>query len=98
MPSSIKDLENRFEARNLLGIYASLTKSNLNDIVENFKGKNFSEFKQKLSEVLVEEIDPIAKEIKKLMNEKKFLDNILDEGYEKANNIASEKLKKCMKL
>ncbi len=98
LPSSIKDLENRFEARNLLGIYASLTKSNLNDIVENFKGKNFSEFKQKLSEVLVEEIDPIAKEIKKLMNEKKFLDNILDEGYEKANNIASEKVKKMYEI
>ena len=32
------------------------------------------------------------------MNEKKFLDNILDEGYEKANNIASEKVKKMYEI
>ena len=51
----------------------------------NFQGKNFSEFKEKLSQVLVEKISPISKEIKKLLNEKSFLDEILDEGYEKAN-------------
>ena len=60
--------------------------------------KNFSEFKDKLSEVLVEKIQPISIEIKKLMSEKKFLDEILLEGYKKANKIASEKVKKMHEI
>ena len=40
----------------------------------NFQEKNFSEFKEKLSQVLVEKIQPISKEINKLLSEEKFLD------------------------
>ena len=35
-----------------------------------FASKNFSEFKDKLSEVLVDKIQPISEEIKKLLNDK----------------------------
>ena len=48
--------------------------------VEIFAGKNFSEFKEKLSEVLVDKIQPISLEIKKLLNDKSYLDNTLLEG------------------
>ena len=54
MPKTSKELENRLEAKNLIGIYASLTNSTLEKSVESFVGKNFSEFKEKLSEVLGE--------------------------------------------
>ena len=45
MPKSLKEIDERVEAKNLIGIYASLTNSTLEKSIENFAGKNFSEFK-----------------------------------------------------
>ena len=98
MPSNLRDLEERPEAKNLLGIYSSLTNSSLEKSIEMFAGKNFSEFKEKLSEVLVDRIQPISEEIKKLLNDKIYLDNILLEGVERANIIASKKIKKIKEI
>jgi tryptophanyl-tRNA synthetase len=98
IPSRINDLENRLEAKNLLGIYSSLTNSTLEKSLEIFAGKNFSEFKEKLSEVLVYKIKPISSEIKKLLNDKPFLDNTLLEGVERADKIASKKIKKIKEI
>ena len=98
LPSSITELEKRPEAKNLIGIYASLINSNLEKTVKEFSGKNFSEFKESLSQVLVEKINPISDEIKKLLNERKYLDAILLEGFEKADEIASKKIKKIHEI
>ena len=98
MPSNLRDLEERPEAKNLLGIYSSLTNSSLEKSIEMFACKNFSEFKEKLSEVLVDRIQPISEEIKKLLNDKIYLDNILLEGVERANIIASKKIKKIKEI
>ena len=98
MPQDIKELVERLEAKNLLGIYSSLTNSSLEDSVKTFAGKNFSEFKEKLAEELVNKIVPISKEIKKLLEDKKYLDEILLDGVEKANIIASKKIKKIKEI
>ena len=98
MPTNKDELNKRPEAKNLIGIYSSLTDLTFEKSISEFSGKNFSEFKEKLSQVLVEKISPISKEIKKLLSEKNFLDQILDEGYEKANKIASLKLKKIHEI
>ncbi len=93
MPKDIKELEGRLEAQNLLGIFASLSNSNLETSIEKFAGKNFSEFKQELSELLINKIMPISEEIKKLLQNQSYLDSILLDGVEKANKIASKKIK-----
>ena len=98
LPSSTNELNERPEAKNLLGIYSSLTNSTLDKSINEFDGKNFSEFKEKLSQVLVEKINPICLEIKKLTNDKGFLDKILLEGQKKANNISSNKVKKMHEI
>ena len=98
MPNSTKDLVERLEAKNLLGIYSSLTNSTMEKSVEIFAGKNFSEFKEKLSEVLVDRIQPITLEIKKLLNDKSYLDKILLEGVERADKIASQKIKRIKEI
>ena len=92
MPSDLTELEKRPEAKNLLGIYASLANTNLENLIKEFSGKNFSQFKDSLSQVVVDKISPISLEIKKLLNDKKYLDEILSEGFEKANKIASKKI------
>ena len=98
LPEEIKSLGGRPEAENLLGIYSSLTNQNLEKCINEFKGKNFSEFKDKLSEVLIEKIEPISKEIKKLLNDEKYLDTILLDGSNKADKIASQKIKEIKEL
>ena len=98
LPSNIEELSERLEAKNLLGIYSSLTNSTLDKSVKDFEGKNFSDFKESLTQVLVEKIEPISSEIKKLINDRDFLDKILLEGHEKANNIASIKVKKMQEI
>ena len=98
MPKTVLELDERLEAKNLIGIYASLTNSNIEKSVESFIGKNFSEFKEKLSEVLVDKIEPISLEIKKLLNDQTYLNNILQVGAEKANSIASKKIQNIKEI
>ena len=98
MPSTTEELNKRPEAKNLLDIYSSLNGLSLEKSVKQFEGKNFSEFKESLSQVLVEKIEPISNEIKKLTNDKDFLDKILLEGVKKAKNIADKKVKKIHEI
>ena len=98
MPSDKKNLSARPEAENLLEIYSSLANQNLEKSINDFDGKNFSEFKDKLSEILVEKIEPISKEIKKLLNDQKYLDDVLLDGSIKADKIASKKIKEIKQL
>ena len=98
MPEDLKGLDERLEAKNLLGIYSSLTNSTLQNSVSIFAGKNFSEFKDKLSDELVNKIDPISKEIKKLLGDQQYLDEILMDGVDKANVIASKKLENIKEI
>ena len=98
MPSSVEELEKRPEAKNLIGIYSSLSGLTLEKIIEEFSGKNFSEFKENLFQVVVDKITPISTEIKKLLNEKDYLDKILLDGCKKANDIASKKIEKIHEI
>ena len=98
MPSTIEELNKRVEAKNLIGIYSSLTGLTLEKSIKEFSGKNFSIFKENLSQVLVDKISPISIEIKKLLNEKNYLDKILSEGCDKADNIASKKIRKIHEI
>ena len=98
LPSSIEGLENRPEAKNLMGIYSSLAGLSLEKTIKEFAEKNFSEFKERLSQVVVDKIIPISVEIKKLLDDKSYLDKILLEGSHKAEGIASKKIKKIHEI
>ena len=93
IPDNIKTLEKKPEALNLLTIYSELTQNNLEKVISELSGKEYSVLKTKLSDVLISEITPIGKEIKKLLDNKSHLKNILKKGSEKANIIAEENLK-----
>ena len=98
MPSNAEELNKRLEAKNLLGIYSSLINSDIEKSIKEFSGKNFSEFKEILSQVLVDKINPISREIKRLLAEESYLDKILSDGCMKANEIASKKVKKIHEI
>ena len=98
MPSLTDELSQRLEVKNLIGIYSSLTDLSLEKVLKKFSGKNFSIFKEDLSQILVDKIIPISIEIKKLLNEKNYIDKILSEGCKKADLIASQKVKKIHEI
>ena len=98
MPSTIDDINKRPEAKNLIGIYSSLADLKLEETINKFSGKNFSEFKENLIQVLIDKIIPISVEIKKLLDDKNYLDEILLDGSKKAEDIASKKIKKIHKI
>ena len=98
LPTNKEELEKRPEAKNLIGIYSSLTGIKLEKSIEKFSGKNFSEFKDELSNEVVEKISPISNEIKKLLQNKDYLDEIVINGCEKANEISSKKITEIHKI
>ncbi|MDA9697942.1 tryptophan--tRNA ligase [Candidatus Pelagibacter sp.] len=98
LPTNKEELERRPEAKNLIGIYSSLTGIKLEKSIEKFSGKNFSEFKDELSNEVVEKISPISNEIKKLLQNKDYLDEIVINGCEKANEISSKKITEIHKI
>ena len=98
LPSDDKKLNERPEVENLLGIYSSLNNQTLSDTINEFGGKNFSEFKQKLSDLVVEKISPISDEINKLKKDNNFIDKILEEGAVKADKITSKKVKEMKEI
>ena len=98
IPSKINELEKRPEVENLLGIYSSLNNQNIEKTINEFSGKNFSDFKETLAELVVEKISPISKEIVKLLKNKDHIDQILKNGAEKADEQASKKVKELKKI
>ena len=98
MPGTDDNLKNRPEVLNLLGVYSSLSNDNLEKVKSKFEGKNFSLFKNNLSDLVVDKIVPIGKNINKLLQDKKYLDEILDKGVEKADNLATKKIAEIKSL
>ena len=98
MPTKLDELGKRPEVNNLLIIYSSIRDISLEDSIKEFSKKNFSDFKEDLSQSINDKIGPITKEIKKLLNDKNYLDKILQEGCIKASEIASKKIKKIHEI
>ncbi len=93
IPDDLKKLEKKPEALNLINIYSEVSEKKINDVLNIMAGKEYSFLKDKLAELLVEEISPIGKEIKKLMKDETYLLEILKKGTEKARIKAEENLK-----
>ena len=98
IPSNLSELKNRYEAANLLSIYASVNNIEVNQVLKEFGGKNFSTFKSKLSESVIEKISPISKEINKLLKDTSFLNDVLKNGAIKANLIAKKNINEIYKI
>ncbi len=90
MPSSLNELNNFPEINNLLNIFVGVTDKNKNELINFYKGLNFSGFKSDLADAIVDKITPIGKEITRLMDDKNYLDNVLSIGNEKAKLKASK--------
>jgi tryptophanyl-tRNA synthetase len=98
VPANPKEMEGRPEAANLLNIYAALAEEDLNKVLNQFGGKQFSELKKALVDVSVAKLAPITARMRKLMADKKQLDVLLAAGNEHAAGIAEKTLKETRAL
>ena len=98
IPSVKEELVNRPEAENLLGIYATLANQTIEKTLEQFSGSDFKKLKDELSDILISELDPINREIKKLLNEETYIVEILRKGSEKADDISRPILQKTREI
>ena len=98
IPDSNRSLEDMPEAKNLLTIFSACEEEDFEKTFDKFKGKNFSEFKKDLTEVLINKIGPIRDEMKKLNNDKKYLIQILNRGSQKAQKISIKVMKEVYEV
>jgi len=71
-----------------------LNNKTTDEIIKEYQGKEFSVLKNDLSDVLVDKVEPIRKNISKLMNDKDYLDIIMKQGKESAITVADSVLTK----
>jgi len=93
LPDTIKELERMPEANNLLTIFSAFEEEKFDLVFKRYQGKNFSDLKKDLIEIVINKIGPIRQEMIKLTNDEKYLEDILKSGSEKAEHIASGVLK-----
>ena len=89
LPSEPKGLDERPEARNLVGIYAALAGTSEADVLKEHGGAQFSGFKQALADLTVQMISPIGEEMRRLMADPTEIDQVLTDGAERARAIAT---------
>ncbi|PKQ00415.1 MAG: tryptophan--tRNA ligase [Alphaproteobacteria bacterium HGW-Alphaproteobacteria-13] len=92
LPSEPEGLEGRAEARNLVGIYATIADIPVADVLRDFGGKGFGVFKPALGELLVEKLAPINARYVALKDDVAQLDALLNRGAEKARMLAKPTL------
>jgi tryptophanyl-tRNA synthetase len=88
LPDNTVDLEKRPEAANLVNIYAALGDLSRDDVVARFAGKTFSVFKDALSQLAIERLNPIAEKMRHLMQDPSEIDTVLRDGAARADAIA----------
>ncbi|MCK5284878.1 MAG: tryptophan--tRNA ligase [Alphaproteobacteria bacterium] len=92
VPATLEEMEGRPEARNLLTIYASLADKDMQDVLNEFGGKQFSELKQGLADIAVARLAPITARMSRLLDDVAEIDRVLEQGNEKARVIAASVL------
>ncbi|MCA1955806.1 tryptophan--tRNA ligase [Zymomonas sp.] len=95
IPENEEGLADRPEAKNLLGIYSALKGESLGDVLQQFSGQGFGQFKPALADLVVESIAPIRDKLAGFKNDPAEIDRILSQGAEKAAVIAEKTLNKA---
>jgi tryptophanyl-tRNA synthetase len=93
LPTELKELDQRPEADNLIGIYAALADTSKADVLKQHGGAQFSAFKNALVELMVGKLAPINAEMRRLADNPAYIDSVLADGAARAQRIAAETMK-----
>ncbi|MEL7143607.1 MAG: tryptophan--tRNA ligase [Cyanobacteria bacterium J06643_4] len=88
------DNPERPECNNLLGIYQLLSNQSKEAVAAECKEMGWGQFKPLLAETAVEALRPIQEKYAALMDDRAYLQQVLDDGRDKARAVASPTLAK----
>ena len=94
MPNTLKESESRLEVNNLLNIYSACAYMKKEEVISKYASKEISLFKNDLTEVIINTVEPISIKTNQLLTDKEYLDNILSKGAAKAKDIACKTITK----
>lgn len=99
--SAVTDSGNEIVARkdkpgmtNLLNILSSITNISINELEKQFLGKGYAELKDTVAEAVITLLEPIQKKYTSIINDKSYLEKIIKEGANAAQNRANKMLRK----
>lgn len=79
---------------NLISILSTITNKSPKDIEKDYKGLGYAQFKSDVIDALVDELSPVQKKVKELLEDQSYLENIYKKSAEKASLVANETLKR----
>ncbi|HSZ52732.1 MAG TPA: tryptophan--tRNA ligase [Caulobacteraceae bacterium] len=88
LPAEVAGLSNRPEAANLVGIYAAMAGVSDQQVLNEFGGKGFGEFKPVLADLMVDRLAPVSDRMRRLIADPAEIDRILAHGAARARAIA----------
>ena len=88
--------ESRPAIHNLLEIYHLITGKSTDEVEDHFAGKGYAQLKGDLADVTIEFLRPIQQRVREITEER--LDAILDQGRDKARQVASQTLNRAFQL
>lgn len=83
--------------KNLITIVSSITGMSPEEIEKKYEGKGYAEFKADTADTIVNELEPIQKRVKELLEDKTYLESVYKKGAEKAYYVSSKVLRKMQK-
>jgi tryptophanyl-tRNA synthetase len=98
IPEALDALAERPEADNLVGIYAAMSGLTKAEVLGQYAGKGFGEFKPALADLLVDRMAPISERMRRLMDDPAEIDRILAAGAEKARALAEPVIAETKRL
>lgn len=78
---------------NLINIFAALTESTADEVVRRFKGRGYGEFKQDLSETIINVLTPLQENYRQKLENHTQIRSVLADGRDKARQITNSKMK-----
>ena len=98
IPDTMKELEDRFEVKNLVGIYSALSGLSDQQVLDKYTGQGFGVFKPALADLAVDKLQPITKRMNEYLDNPSEIDKVLTRGGKSANKIANKNIAEIRKV
>lgn len=89
------DREAKPGVSNLLELMSCVTNTSIEDLVQHFEGKMYGHLKGEVADAVVAFLEPIQKRFAEIRADESYLRKVMKEGAEKANERATQTLRKA---
>ncbi|MFH1426264.1 MAG: tryptophan--tRNA ligase [Candidatus Kerfeldbacteria bacterium] len=90
--SEVKAGKNKPALTNLLTIYSAVTGTSVAGLEKEYNGKGYADFKAGMADAVIAWLEPLQQEVNSLLKDEGELERILDDGRERAQEVASQTL------